>query len=149
MRQKYVLTKSGGKETLTISEYTELEKEIFSLICEESHSGATIRAAISAGMEALIQTFRTHNMYPRVVYAQKMAESIVHLYESDQDDRIELMFDDKEAFSHSAGDDIIARDALRIKPDVVDDLIDDEIDEDDLDIEMDIEGGVDQDDEAE
>ncbi|MDX9786196.1 MAG: hypothetical protein RBT11_05460 [Desulfobacterales bacterium] len=145
MRQKYVLTKSGGKETLTISEYTELEKEVFSLICEESHSGATIRAAISAGVDKLISTFRTHNMYPRVIYAQKMAESILQLYETDQEDRIELMFDDREAFSHREGEDTVVPDVIKMKPEIVNDLIDDDIgdedsDDDDIDIEVDAEG---------
>lgn len=98
MKQKYVLTKNGETETLTISEYTEVEKNTFSLICEESHDGAEIRAAIAEGTEKLISTFRTHNMYPRVKYAEQMAKGIVELYRAPELKKKEFVFDDRDAF---------------------------------------------------
>jgi len=138
MKQKYVLTKSGDKETLTISEYTELEKKTFSLICEESHDGDTIRAAIAEGTETLISTFRTHNMYPRVKYAEEMAVAIVEMYRSHQDEKKELLFDDKDAFSRTAADgagllgmvekEAVSVDALIVDDDAESGDIDDDID---------------------
>lgn len=107
MKQKYILTKDGGKDTLTISEYTELEKDILSLICEESHPGPAIRAAITTGIGALISTFRTHNMYPRMTYAEKIAEGIITLYEADDKTAMELIFDDKDSF-HRPGEEAAA-----------------------------------------
>jgi hypothetical protein len=98
MKQRYVLSKNEEKQTLTISEYTELEKNEFSLICEESHASADIRDAIKQGVAELISTFRTHNMYPRMKYAEEMARQIQSLYQSSKDETIELMFDDKDAF---------------------------------------------------
>ncbi|MFH0725042.1 MAG: hypothetical protein V2B19_01575 [Pseudomonadota bacterium] len=126
MKQKYVLTKSGEKETLTISEYTELEKKTFSLICEESHDGQTIRAAIAEGTERLISTFRTHNMYPRMQYAEEMAVGIKEIYRSQHDEKKELVFDDKDAFNRSAGDsasllDVIERESVSVDALIVDD----------------------------
>jgi hypothetical protein len=141
MKQKYVLTKSGEKETLTISEYTELEKKSFSLICEESHDGQTIRAAIAEGTERLISTFRTHNMYPRIQYAEEMAVRIEEMYRSEQDQKKELVFDDKDAFNRSAGVsaallDIVERDAESVETLIVDDedavIGDIELDGDDM-----------------
>lgn len=101
MKQKYVLLKDEEKQTLTISEYTELEKNEFSLICEESHNSGDIRDAIQKGVDTLISTFRTHNMYPRMKYAEEMARRIQSLYQSSKDETIELMFDDKDAFMGS------------------------------------------------
>jgi hypothetical protein len=128
MKQKYVLTKSGEKETLTISEYTELEKNKFSLICEESHDGEAIRAAIEEGTEMLISTFRTHNMYPRIKYAEQMAIGIVEMYRSHQDEKKELVFDDKDAFSRTAGGGVALLDIVEREATSVDALIVDEED---------------------
>lgn len=139
MKQKYVLTKSGEKETLTISEYTELEKKTFSLICEESHDGDIIRAAIAEGPEMLISTFRTHNMYPRVKYAEEMALAIGEMYRSNQDEKKELMFDDKDAFNRPETESVALLDIVEKEVVSVDALIADEDaeggdDDDDIDI---------------
>lgn len=138
MKQKYVLTKSGGQETLTISEYTEVEKKTFSLICEESHDGETIRAAIAEGTEKLISTFRTHNMYPRITYAEEMAVGIIEMYRSHQDEKKEFVFDDKDAFSRAAVDsagllDIVEREAVSVDALIVDeeDAVTADLDEED------------------
>lgn len=138
MKQKYVLTKSGDKETLTISEYTELEKNMFSLICEESHDGDTIRAAIAEGAEKLISTFRTHNMYPRVTYAGELALGIIEMYRSNQNEKKEFMFDDKDAFNRTAAEDATLLDMVEKEAASVDDLIEDDEDA--------AEGGFDDDD---
>lgn len=126
MKQKYVLTKSGEKETLTISEYTELEKNIFSLICEESHDGDAIRAAIAQGAEKLISTFRTHNMYPRVTYAGELALGIIEMYRSHQNEKKEFMFDDKDAFNRPPEEDATLLDMVEKEAASVDDLIEDD-----------------------
>jgi hypothetical protein len=128
MKQKYVLTKSGEKETLTISEYTELEKKTFSLICEESHDGQTIRDAIAEGTDKLISTFRTHNMYPRIQYAEEMAAGIKEMYLSHQDEKKELVFDDKDAFNRSIGESAVFLDIVEREPASVDALIVDDED---------------------
>lgn len=140
MRQKYVLTRSGNKDTLTISEYTELEKDTFSLICEESHAAAAIRSAIAEGTDKLISVFRTHNMYPRMVYAEKIAEGIIRLYESAGEDTLTLLFDDKDAFPGADRIGVVSPDLVVLESEAADDLIDDELD---IDVDADEDIGVD------
>jgi hypothetical protein len=149
MKQKYVLTKSGDKETLTISEYTELEKKTFSLICEESHDGDIIRAAIAEGTDKLISTFRTHNMYPRVKYAEEMAVAIVEMYRSNQTEKKELVFDDKDAFNQSAANGAMLLNAVEKESISVDALIVDDDDDDDDAESGDIDDDIDMLDESE
>jgi len=132
MKQKYILTRGEEQDTLTISEYTELENDVLSLICEESHDGAAIRSAIDRGVEALISTFRTHNMYPRMTYAEKIAEGIIELYETEDEKSMELIFDDKDAFQKPGDETAAVLEMIKTESATISSLIggDDEEDED-------------------
>lgn len=112
MRQKYLITQKGDQSDLTIREYAVIEKDLknvesallredqFSFMCEERYDGSTIIRSISQGVEALMDTLRTTNMYPIKPYAQKIAESVIELYGSDSEDSVELFFDDVDLVSH-------------------------------------------------
>ena len=52
--------------------------------------------AIKKGKENLILTLRTPNMYPIDIYSEKIAESVIGLYDSQNSFFVELLFDDKE-----------------------------------------------------
>lgn len=94
MKQKYLILKNTEKKELIIREFAELEKEAFSLLCEEIFQDKPIKSAIAKGKEALISTLRTKNMYPIGPFAAKIAEEVIALYQSKDSDSIELFFND-------------------------------------------------------
>ncbi|MBL7181270.1 MAG: hypothetical protein ABIK98_13565 [Pseudomonadota bacterium] len=111
MKQKYFILKNTEKNELIIREFAELDKESFSLLCEETFQKDQITSAIAKGKEALVATIRTKNMYPIGPFAAKIAEEVTNLYESKDKDSIELAFDDidiltKERVAHKPLDDI-------------------------------------------
>lgn len=112
MRQKYLITQKGKHSDLTIQEYAVIDKDLknvaspllredqFSFLCEEHYDGSTIISSISQGVEALIDTLRTTNLYPIKPYAQKIAESVLELYGSESENSVELFFDDADLMVH-------------------------------------------------
>jgi hypothetical protein len=100
MKQKYLILKNDDKNELTIQEFAELEKQgEYTLLCEETYNEDTITSAISKGIQALISTLRTINLYPPGLIVAKIAESVMNLYNSTSDQSIELFFDDRDFLS--------------------------------------------------
>ena len=50
MKQKYILSKSGDKKQLMLKELAEMDKDIFSVLCEETYNLRNIRSALSEGL---------------------------------------------------------------------------------------------------
>jgi hypothetical protein len=96
MKQKYTIVKDIENERLIIKEYAELDKEILSLLCEESYEDDRVISAIKNGTEALIRVLRTRNMYPPSAVVQKIASAVMSLYDTGDEQSIEIVFDDKE-----------------------------------------------------
>jgi NAD(P)H-dependent flavin oxidoreductase YrpB (nitropropane dioxygenase family) len=98
MKQKYSIHKDTEKQRLVIKEYGELNKEILSLLCEESYAEDVVQAAITEGKEAVVKVLRTRNMYPPGVFANSLADLVIALYGSQGEQSTEIMLDDKEFF---------------------------------------------------
>jgi hypothetical protein len=108
MRQKYVISLNGERSILKIKEYAVIDKNLkhvassmlrsenFSLLCEETYQSDVIMRSISKGLDHLVQKIRTLNMYPVEAYATKIAESVMALYQSSDNDSVELFFDDRD-----------------------------------------------------
>ena len=106
MRQKYVISRNDAKKTLKIREYAILDKNLnkvepsmlqkkdFSFLCEEIYESEIIMSSISKGMSATVETLRTDNIFPIEPYATKIARSVIGIYNSTEDDSLELFFDD-------------------------------------------------------
>lgn len=111
MRQKYVISRDDSENKLTIREYAVIDKNLkkvassmlqkgsFSFLCEETYESEIIVSSISKGMNALVAILRTHNIFPIEPYANKIAESVMALYNSSEDDPVELFFDDVDLMS--------------------------------------------------
>jgi hypothetical protein len=111
MKQKYLILKNDEKTKLIIREFAELDKEIFSFLCEETFDDGSITSAIAMGEDALIATLRTKNLFPIGIYAKEIAAAVTKMYESENDQSVELLFDDhdlmkKEQEDPSVDDDI-------------------------------------------
>ena len=132
MKQKYVVLLDNEKGTLAIQEYAELDKEMLSLLCEETYNAATIKAAMEKDRSTLIQALRTHNMYPPGAYTERIADAIIEMFQPGANASAELFFEERDMF------DPLVEEAGN-EPDgdededtgiEVDDLLDDDIDDD-------------------
>jgi len=102
MKQKYDIIKDRANRQLIIREYAELDKDSLSLLCEETYDNKAIRAAMSQGLEELVSTLRTKNLYPPGDYARKIAEAVAALYKDSGRESTELFFDDLELLGREA-----------------------------------------------
>jgi hypothetical protein len=101
MKQKYTIIKDDENKQLIIREFAELDKEILSLLCEETYEQKMVLAAIKSGKEELISTLRTNNLYPPGIYANKIADAVQELYATKGKESEELFFDDLELLARS------------------------------------------------
>lgn len=98
MKQKYVVLLNNESNQLVIQEYAELDKEMLSLLCEETYDLATIKAAAENNRTALIQALRTHNMYPPGSYIEQIADNILDMLAPGGNTSAELFFEEKDMF---------------------------------------------------
>ncbi len=128
MKQKYLIFKNEASGNLTIQEFAELDKDMFSLICEETYEAQLIKTAIAEGKTKLIAKLRTPNLYPIAEYADRIADSVMEIYQrNNTEEPVELVFDDviQMRKSETAPRNIAAESSTE---DDIDDLLD-EVDE--------------------
>jgi len=106
MRQKYVISQEGTKHDFKIREYAIIDKNLrnvdsdmlrqedFEFLCEETYSHARIKRSIAQGREAVVDALRTPNLFPIRPYVLKIAESVMVLFDSSEEQTVELFFDD-------------------------------------------------------
>jgi hypothetical protein len=129
MKQKYAIIRDDDQGTIIIREYAELDKEMMSLLCEETYAQDVIKEACQAGHQAVIDAIRTNNMYPPTVYAEPIAEGVEGLFREGGNLSAELFFDDKDLFIKEV-EPVVEATEEEIEKDVeVDDLLEDGIDE--------------------
>lgn len=129
MKQKYVISRDTEKKELVIKEYADLDKDILTLVCEETYSDKNIESAIRKSREALLFVIRTEKLYPPVLFADKIATSIIRIYDSKNNQSEELFFDDLDFISKDREKRGIERD-LEDKTADLDDLLEDSFDDD-------------------
>jgi hypothetical protein len=95
MKQKYSIFIDKNADTMTIKEFAELDKGVFSLIFEETYENPKIQAAIKDGKEALISEIRTPNLYPIAEYVEEIADTVINQFENTPSEApVELVFND-------------------------------------------------------
>jgi hypothetical protein len=136
MKQKYVLLKDVDKNALIIQEFAELDKDKFSLLCEEKYETEHIIGAMDQGKASLVSVLRTRNLYPIGEYAEQIADAVTRLYDLKDKDSLEILFDDM---------DLLAKSRINIKeieeePEEdgadLDDMLNDDIEDDTADKTM-------------
>ncbi len=131
MKQKYAIIRDDEQQRLIVREYAELDKEMMSLLCEETYALKVMAAAVEAGRQAVIDAIRTNNMYPPTIFAEPIARAIEGLFAEGGNSSAELFFDDKEFFVKET--EVVAAEpaAEETEEEVgVDDLLEDDIDDD-------------------
>ncbi|MGD8368415.1 MAG: hypothetical protein PVG78_12305, partial [Desulfobacterales bacterium] len=109
MRQKFVISVDDFGKKLLIKEYADINrnrkyetaemvaKRKYSLLYKETYESDLILDSIAKGINDLVSTIRTRNMFPTRPFAVKIAESVVTLYESSETDSVELFLDDTDS----------------------------------------------------
>ena len=137
MKQKYSILKNDEKTAIIIREFAELDKEIFSLLCEETFEDETVKSAIAKDKAALIKTLRTQNLFPLGIYAEKIAEAVTKMYESGDDQPVELLFNDIDLLTKKEKKPLLLDD-IEEEAVGIDDLLDEDVLEEDFDEKADI-----------
>ena len=125
MKQKYVIIKDDEKNALVLQEHAELDKELLSLLCEETYPGGIVAEAIGRGKNALMSRLRTKNMYPPSNYMDRIADQVMELYGMEGTASAEVLFDDIELIIKDRED----AEAIAVMDDYsadLDDLLDDD-----------------------
>ncbi len=137
MKQKYSILKNDEKTAIIIREFAELDKEIFSLLCEETFEDETVKSAIAKDKATLIKTLRTQNLFPLGIYAEKIAEAVTKMYESGDDQPVELLFNDIDLLTKKEKKPLLLDD-IEEEAEGIDDLLDEDVLEEDFDEKSDI-----------
>jgi hypothetical protein len=137
MKQKYTILKNDEKTGIIIREFGELDKEIFSFLCEETFEDETVKSAIEKGQDALIKTLRTQNLFPLGIFAEKIAEAVTKMYESGDDQPVELLFNDIDLLTKEE-ERPLPLDEIEEEAVGIDDLLDEDVPEEDFDDKNDI-----------
>jgi len=109
MKQKYTIVRDDKNKQLIIREFAELDKEILSLLCEETYEQKAIRAAIKSGREDLISALRTNNLYPPGIYAEKIADAVKELFSAKGKESEDLFFDDLELLTKESAAEVMKK----------------------------------------
>jgi len=136
MKQKYVISREADPQRLVIKEYAELDKEMFSLLCQEQYPEEFIRKAMAEGNDALIAAFRTRNFYPTYAFAARIAEAIFSLFDQTGEEPVEVVIDDAEFINRRRTEPTLRPDTEEEAEDI-DDLLDDAVEEEFEDIDID------------
>lgn len=133
MKQKYSIFIDNQAGIMTIKEFAELDKGMFSLIFEETYENSMIRAAMEEGKDALIAGIRTPNLYPIAEYVDKIADTIIEQFSNTpSEEPVELVFNDIKLMHK----DKAAAEAEDLEDDEsveIDDLLDDDSDDSETD----------------
>jgi len=127
MKQKYSIFKDNKVGTVTIKEFAELDKGMFSLIFEETYDSKILQTAIKEGKNALISAIRTPNLYPIAEYAEKIAVTIIDQFnnKAPAEETVELIFNDIKLMQKEKKE---APETEKNKSVEIDDLLDDDSD---------------------
>lgn len=94
MKQKYAISRNDDNASITITEYSEVDKDIYAQLCTETFLIADLPEP-QDNPDSVIQAFRTRNMFPPGDYAARIADSLAQLLADDAQRIVEVKIDDK------------------------------------------------------
>ena len=108
MKQKYHIWKNLREKKLIIQEYAVLntnsrrnelpvlEDEDFSLLCEQAYDVEAVDKSISKGKASVVSLLRNPHFFPIGLYMDKIADSVISMFDSEGECIEDLIFDDKD-----------------------------------------------------
>jgi len=101
MKHKFVFSKDTATGELLIREYAELNKDIFSPVCEITYEVNRFEKALAQGPVALMAEMRTQNFYPPTSFSEKIVLGISDMMLSGDQEMVEIYCDDADFLSKS------------------------------------------------
>ena len=128
MKQQYTILKNHDNSRLIIQEKGELDKDIFTLLCEESYDDAVISSAVATDREKVIAVLRTKNMYPPRGHAEKIADMVIDFYTANKSEPVDISIDEPTVSSKE----ILTEVFMGIEEDaeIIDELLEEDFDGD-------------------
>jgi len=142
MKIKYVILKNTVTNILIIKEYAELDKAIYSLVCEVKYDCQVFQQAFNSGAKTddIISLFRKNFFYPPAIYASSIADALKEAFLSEDDKPISVEFNDMDLFVKTPAPEEITQ--KNDKDDIVE--IDKALEDDDIvKIDKPLEDGID------
>jgi len=96
MKQRFSISRDTGGDQILIKEYAELDKGVYSLLCEESYAVQSVKAALTMGPGQVIALLRTENFFPTSYFAEKLTASLDEYLQQESSDTIKVEVDDAE-----------------------------------------------------
>ena len=95
MKNKFTITLAEDGQQLLISEHAEVDKDIYSLLCEERFDRKEIESVAADTSEALVAALRTVNFFPPLEYANQISAGVKRLLDDSSQSRVEVLVDDR------------------------------------------------------
>jgi len=114
---------------MIIKEYAELDKEIMSFMGEQEYNLEDITRAIALGSDKVIRVLRNNDFYPPQVFAEKIAEKITEIYNTNIDDVVEILLNDADFLEKAEPKEDPIIPEIEDDVDDVDDLLEDNLDD--------------------
>ena len=99
MRHKYTIRITEDQKDLIVSEQAEVDRELFSPLCEETFDVDVIRTASAEGGAAVVAALRSVNFYPPLEYANQIAVVVQEMLSGGTPERRELLIDDRQVMA--------------------------------------------------
>lgn len=96
MKQRFSISRDTGGEQIVIKEYAELDKGVYSLLCEEAYAVEAVKAALALGPGHVIALLRTESFFPTGYFAGKLTASLDEYLRQESSDPISIEVDDTE-----------------------------------------------------
>lgn len=96
MKQKFTMTKSGVKE-MQLQELSELEKNKYSVVYENTYNLPALRKALKeSGSAGVLAVFRNTDFFPPALIAEKLAAAAAEIIEDNERESAEIEIDDNQ-----------------------------------------------------
>ncbi len=97
MKQKYLVGKGEDKNEIIIQEMAEMEKKVFSIICEKTYKAKELKKQADAGAESLIAFIRQPDFFPPFHIAEKLAVAVEEALGASGQESVEVLIDELES----------------------------------------------------
>jgi len=104
MKQRFSISRDTGGEKIVIKEYAELDKGVYSLLCEESYAVAALEAALAEGADSVAALLRSESFFPPSYFAKKLIATLEDYFQQGNGEPVKIEADDAECIKKAAQD---------------------------------------------
>lgn len=117
MKQRFSISRNTGGEKIVIKEYAELDKGVYSLLCEELYAVEAVETALAKGPDHVITLLRTESFFPISFFAEKLIATLDDYIQQGSTEVVKIEADDTECINYRS------RQASEEGNDTIDDLL--------------------------